>query len=85
MITCHEKEIDYDTTLGQNTSANIVCYNMILAFFQDFLLHPIFKVSRSSIIHGRGRRFSQVAENDIPSLEKASASFKKLREEKSST
>jgi hypothetical protein len=93
MITCHEKEIDYDTTLRQNASENIkfvirIVYffsNMILAFFQDFLLHLIFKVSRSSITHGRGRRFSQVAENDIPSLEKASASFKKLREEKSST
>jgi hypothetical protein len=59
---------------------------MTLAFFQDFLLQLIFKVSRSSIIHGRGWRFSQVAENDIPpTLEKASASFNKLREEKGNT
>ena len=46
-----------------------------LTFFQDFLLHFTLKASKSSITHGRGIRFWQLAKNDIPSLEKTSTSF----------
>lgn len=61
-------------TLEKEKGYETLC--MELAFFQDFLLHFNIKASKSSITHGRGTRFWQLAKKDIPSFENNSASFK---------
>lgn len=53
-----------------------------LTFFQDFLIHFILNISKSSITQGRGTRFWQLAKKDIPSFAKTSASFKNYEKTK---